>query len=200
MKYSIRKPQGGRAHLCAPLPPSVSGLSGKGLLQILQEGVKPLVGTVGSRTRACSRCCVPLVPSIDASGASGTPRPQVKALWHSLEAHRGTCPPPSSETLLKPHESGHHALNIIKRLAEDREDTPSLRLGVHGCFPSGLLLLTLNKSQPLLCHLLHQTQHNGNKCGMAHSQWSLCYWLRCNGFSILLKANITILSWVSVIS
>ena len=41
-------------------PALASGLSGNHLLQIPQERVKPLVGTVDSRTRASSLCCVPL--------------------------------------------------------------------------------------------------------------------------------------------
>ena len=45
--------------VCSPLA-LTSVLSGNCLLQILQEGVKPLVGTVGSRTRASSLCPVPL--------------------------------------------------------------------------------------------------------------------------------------------
>ena len=43
--------------VCSPLA-LTSVLSGNCLLQILQEGVKPLVGTVGSRTRASSLCSV----------------------------------------------------------------------------------------------------------------------------------------------
>ena len=112
---------------------------------------------------------------------------------------QGNCPPPTSETLLSPTDQGVMLSTSPRELSENKEDTPSLRLGVHRCFPSGLFLLTLNKSRPLMCHCLHQSQHNGNTCGMAHSQWpSLCYWLRCNGFSVLLKTDITILSWVSV--
>ena len=111
----------------------------------------------------------------------------------------GELPPtPQLRDRAKPHSSRNHAVNITQR-DPWRQGTHTPRLRVYRCFPSGLFLLTLNKSRPLLHHFLHQTQHNGSKCGMAHSQWSaLCYWLRCNGLSILLKANITIRSWVSV--
>ena len=47
-----------QSSLCDLSSPSASGLSGNRLLQILQEGVKSLVGTVGSRTRASSLCSV----------------------------------------------------------------------------------------------------------------------------------------------
>ena len=45
--------------VCSPLA-LISVLSGNRLLQILQEGFKPLVGTVGSRTRSPSLCPVHL--------------------------------------------------------------------------------------------------------------------------------------------
>ena len=56
---SVEEPRD-QSSLYALPSPLASVLSGNRLLQILQEGVKPLVGTVGSRTQASSRCHVPL--------------------------------------------------------------------------------------------------------------------------------------------
>ena len=59
MKPPLRKPQG-QSSLCVLLAPSASGFSGNYLSQIQQEEIKPLVGTLDSRTGASSLCCVHL--------------------------------------------------------------------------------------------------------------------------------------------
>ena len=56
----ISREKASRAKLTVCSPCSHSVLSGNHLLQILQEGFKPLVGTVGSRTRSPSLCPVHL--------------------------------------------------------------------------------------------------------------------------------------------
>ena len=59
MKPPVRKPRG-QSSLCGlPFLPLASGFSGNLPLQILQEGVKPPVGTVASMTRASSLCNAP---------------------------------------------------------------------------------------------------------------------------------------------
>ena len=117
--------------VCSPLA-LTSVLSGNCLLQILQEGVKPLVGTVGSRTRASSLCRVPLsftelMPVV----LLGSPSKQnfQGIPW------RLTVEPPSPQLreLAQPHSSGHLPLPP-RELSADWEDTPSLSWGFTGVF------------------------------------------------------------------
>ena len=67
----------------------------------------------------------------------------------------------------QPHNSGRHALNTSRELPADGEVTPSPRLGVYMCFPSGWFLLTWRKSRSLLCPVHHQTEVCGGKPWMA---------------------------------
>ena len=68
--------------------------------------------------------------------------------------------------------------------------TPSQRLGVYMCFPSGWFLLTWQKSRSPLCPVHHQTEVCGGKPWMARWAWSSPgYWMQCRRFSIALKAN-----------
>ena len=120
MKYSMRKPQG-QSSLYAPPPPSASELSGNRLLQIPQEGVKPLVGTVGFRTGVSSLWPVPL--------SFNELMPISKDSRTFPGGSQGTCPP-SSETLLSPTAQGVMLSTPSRELLVDRGDTPSLRLGV----------------------------------------------------------------------
>ena len=90
----------------------------------------------------------------------------------------------------QPHNSGRHALNTSRELPADGEVTPSPRLGVYMCFPSGWFLLTWRKSRSLLCPVHHQTEVCGGKPWMARWAWSSPgYWMQCMRFSIALKAN-----------
>ena len=90
----------------------------------------------------------------------------------------------------QPHNSGCHGLNTSRELPADGGDTPSLRLGVYMCFPSGWFLLTWQRSRSLLCPVHHQTEVCGGKPWMARWAWSSPgYWMQCRRFSIALKAN-----------
>ena len=130
MKYSIRKPQG-QSSLCAPPPPSASGLSGNSLLQILQEGVKPLLGTVGSRTGVSPRCCVPIsCKELMPVEFLGPLQPPSKGFRLAPRGSQGTC----SETLLSPTAQGVLLSTSPGELPEDRgRHTLPQAQGLHVC-------------------------------------------------------------------
>ena len=145
MKYSMRKPQG-QSSLYAPPPPSASELSGNRLLQIPQEGVKPLVGTVGSRTRACSHCCAPrsfneLMP---AELLGPPPHPYSKQRFQDIPWRLSAelPPQPPAQRPCSAPQLRASCSQIIQRVPCRWENTLSLRLRVCRCLPSGLFLLT----------------------------------------------------------
>ena len=127
-------------HPPPPLP-LASVLSGNRLLQIPQEGVKPLVGTVGSRTRDSPHCRVPLsfneLMPVELLGPPSRLRLQ-DISWRLT----GDLSPQLRDPA-QPHSSGCPALNITQRApCRQGRNTPSLRLRVYRCFPSGLFFLT----------------------------------------------------------
>ena len=145
MKPPVRKPRG-QSSLCV-LAPSASGFSGNHLFQIQQEEIKPLVGTLDSRTRASSLCCVHLsFKELMQVELLGPPYPHSKQRFQNipwrLSRELPHPPPPSSESLLSPTAWGVLLSTSPRELPADREDTLSLRPGVCRCFPSGLFLLT----------------------------------------------------------
>lgn len=111
-----------------------------------------------------------------------------KGSGHSLEAHRNS--PASSETLLSPYNSGHHALNITLESSLHMGKThPPWGSEFTGIFLLGILL-TWHKSRSLLCPVHHQVEVSGGKSWMAHWAWSSPgYWMQCMRFSISLKAS-----------
>ena len=102
---------------------------------------------------------------------------------------QGNCIP-NSETLLSPTTQGIMVSTSSREFSAHGEDTPSLRLGVYMCFPSGWFLLTWQKSRSPLCPVHHQTEVCGGKPWMARWAWSSPgYWMQCMRFAIALKAN-----------
>lgn len=138
MEPPMRKPQG-QSSLCALCLPSASVLSGNRFLQIPQEGVKPLVETVASRTPDSSHCIVPLCCNVLTSvellespvfsdySLQNMPWGLIGEMHHSL----------SSETPLSPTAQGVMLSTSSKEQPADGGDPPSLRLGVCLCFPFG---------------------------------------------------------------
>ena len=114
MKPPGRKPRG-QSSPCALPPPSASVLSGNRLLRIPQEGVKPLVGTVGSRTGVSSLWPVPL------------------SFNELMPISKDSRTFPGDSQLrdpAQPHSSGGHALNITQRAPCRRGRHTLLPIGV----------------------------------------------------------------------
>lgn len=138
MKPPGRKPRG-QSSPCALPPPSASVLSGNRLLRIPQEGVKLLVENLASRMPDSSHCRVPLsCNELTSTALLGSPlfsdhSLQNRPSWLRGEMHHS----PSSETLLNPTAQGIMLSTSSRELPADGGDTPSLRLGVYLCFPSG---------------------------------------------------------------
>ena len=96
---------------------------------------------------------------------------------------QGNCTP-SSETLLSPTAQGIMLSTSSRELPADGGDTPSLRLGVYLCFPSGWFLLTHYKWRSLLCPV-HQTP--------LHTLYGRSPWITLSPWSSLsVKAMYTI--------
>ena len=114
MKPPMRKLRG-QSSLCV-LAPSASGFSGNHLFQIQQEEIKPLVGTLDSRTRASSLCCVPLsFNDLVPMELLGTP-PSKQSLQDIPWRLTGELPPsPQLRDPAQPHTSGSLSLNITQR-------------------------------------------------------------------------------------
>lgn len=135
---------------------------------------------------------------VDASGASGTPTLFQAKTTTSPGGSQVNCPHPSSETLLI-HNSRHHTLNFGQRVpcrwrSHTLHQTQSLQVLFCFVFPSGVIFHLLDIKVSVNCVVCMKLNMAVRKCGMAHSQWScLCYWLRCNVFSIPLKTEIKFL-------
>ena len=101
--------------LCDLCLPSASAHSGNRLLQIPQEGVKPLVGTVGFRTGVSSLWPVPL------------------SFNELMPISKDSRTFPGDSQLrdpAQPHSSGGHALNITQRASCRRGRHTLLQIGV----------------------------------------------------------------------
>ena len=111
-------------------PALTSGLSGNRLLQILREGVKPLVGIVVSRTRASSLCRVPLsFNELMPVELLGSPSKQSfqDIPWRFKE---GLIPSPSSEILLSPTAQGIMLLTSPREFPAEGKTHPPLGRGL----------------------------------------------------------------------
>ena len=114
-----------RAELTVWSPPPLGSVpSGNYLLQIPQEGLKPLVGTVGSRTGDSSLWPVPLsFNELMPVELLGPPPP--------ISKDSRTFPGDSQlRDPAQPHSSGDHALNIIQRAPCRRGRHIVLQIGV----------------------------------------------------------------------
>ena len=100
--------------VCSPLA-LTSVLSGNHLLQILQEGFKPLVGAVGSRTRASSLCPVPL-PFIELMPVKLLVSPANQSFGDIPWKLKGELIPSPIRDPAQPYSTGRNALNITQRV------------------------------------------------------------------------------------
>ena len=143
MKPPVRKPRG-QSSLCV-LAPSASGFSGNHLLQIQQEEIKPLVGTLDSRTRASSLCCVHLsFKELMQVELLGPPYPHSKQRFQNIpwRLSRELPPqPPAQRACSAPQPGESYSQHHPESSRQTGKTHPPSGPGFVGVFPLGYFYL-----------------------------------------------------------